>query len=106
MTFPPFRDTEEMVDHIRETFKWHLRRASRPPRPLPEDYWDLCPSFTLPDAEEAARDFDIPEIIQAIFYAMVKRCGVIRSEQGHSRGLELYLQGSAVEYFRIPAECQ
>ncbi|KAJ8433285.1 hypothetical protein Cgig2_014194 [Carnegiea gigantea] len=69
--FPPFRDTEAMADYIRETFKWHLRRASRPPRLLPEDYRDLCSSFTLPDAEEAACEFDIPEIIQATFYAMV-----------------------------------
>jgi len=60
-----------MVDHVRETFKWHLRKASRPPRPLPKDHWDLCLSFTLTDAEEAAHDFDIPEIVQATFYAMV-----------------------------------
>ena len=25
MAFPPFRDTEEMADQVRETFKWHLR---------------------------------------------------------------------------------
>ena len=71
MAFPPFHDTEEMADHIRETFKWHLRRASHPPRPLLQDFQDLCPSFTLPDADEAARDFNIPKIIQATFYAMV-----------------------------------
>ncbi|KAJ8438742.1 hypothetical protein Cgig2_020297 [Carnegiea gigantea] len=71
MAFPPFHDTEEMADHVRKTFKWHLRRASRPPHPLPEDYQDLCPSFTLSDAKEAARDFNIPEIVQAVFYAML-----------------------------------
>jgi len=60
-----------MADHIRETFKRHLRRASRPSSALPKDYRGLCPSFTLPDVEEAVRDFDIPEIIQATFYAMV-----------------------------------
>ena len=47
-----------------------MRRASRP-RPLLEDYWDLCPSITLPDAEEAGCDFNIPEIVQATFYAIV-----------------------------------
>jgi len=60
-----------MADHVREIFKWHLWAASRPPRPLPKDYRDLCPGFTRPDTEDAARDFDIPEIIQATFYAMV-----------------------------------
>ena len=45
--------------------------ASCPPCPLPEDYRDLCLGFTLPDAEEAACDFDIPEIIQATFYAIL-----------------------------------
>ncbi|KAJ8424442.1 hypothetical protein Cgig2_003900 [Carnegiea gigantea] len=71
MAFPPFRDTEEMPDHVRETFKWHLRRASCPPHPLLEDYRDLCPSFTLLDAKEVARDFNIPEIVEATFYTMV-----------------------------------
>ncbi|KAJ8424704.1 hypothetical protein Cgig2_025453 [Carnegiea gigantea] len=55
----------------RETSKWHLRRPSHPPRPLPKDYGDLCPSITLSNAEEAAHDFDIPEIVQATFYATV-----------------------------------
>ncbi|KAJ8422576.1 hypothetical protein Cgig2_027657 [Carnegiea gigantea] len=31
----------------------------------------LCPGFTLPYADEAACDFDIPEIVQAMFYAML-----------------------------------
>ncbi|KAJ8434594.1 hypothetical protein Cgig2_025020 [Carnegiea gigantea] len=38
--------------------------------PTSEDYWGLCLSFTLSDAEEAACDFDIAEIVQATFYAM------------------------------------
>jgi len=71
MAFPPFWDTEDMAYHIRETFKWHLRRSLRPPRPLPEDYRDLCPSFTLPDAEEVAHDFNILTMVQATFYSML-----------------------------------
>ncbi|KAJ8424845.1 hypothetical protein Cgig2_030072 [Carnegiea gigantea] len=54
-----------------ETFKWQLRRASRSFHPLPEDYQDLCLRFTLPIAKKATHDFDIPEIVQATFYAMV-----------------------------------
>ncbi|KAJ8439996.1 hypothetical protein Cgig2_022678 [Carnegiea gigantea] len=50
----------------------HIRgKVSYPPRPLPKDHWDLCPSFTLTDAKETTCDFDIPEIVQATFYAMV-----------------------------------
>ncbi|KAJ8420253.1 hypothetical protein Cgig2_014907 [Carnegiea gigantea] len=55
-----YGDTEEMTDHAMETFKWQLRRVSHPPPPLPEDYRDLCSSFTFPDAEEAVHDFNIP----------------------------------------------
>ncbi|KAJ8423714.1 hypothetical protein Cgig2_016465 [Carnegiea gigantea] len=58
------RDTEKMAGHVRDTFKWHLRRASRPLR-------DLHLSFTLSDTEEAVRDFNILEIVQATFYAVV-----------------------------------
>ncbi|KAJ8423521.1 hypothetical protein Cgig2_011982 [Carnegiea gigantea] len=71
MAFLPFRDTEEMADHVRETFRWHWRSASRPPCPLPKDYQDLCPHFTLSDAEEATRDFELLEIVQATSYAML-----------------------------------
>ncbi|KAJ8441393.1 hypothetical protein Cgig2_009101 [Carnegiea gigantea] len=71
MAFPLFRDTKEMADHVGETFKWHLRRASHPPRSLSEDYQDLCPSFALPNVEEAARNFNIPEMVYATFYAML-----------------------------------
>jgi len=63
MAFRPFCDIEEMVDHIKEMFKWHLREDLHPPRLLPEDSQDLCPSFTLYDAEEAICDFDILEMI-------------------------------------------
>ncbi|KAJ8429899.1 hypothetical protein Cgig2_008784 [Carnegiea gigantea] len=70
---PPSNDDElsEMTNHVRETFKWHLRGASHPPWSLPENYQDLCLGFALSDAEEAAYDFDILKMIQATFDAMV-----------------------------------
>ncbi|KAJ8421808.1 hypothetical protein Cgig2_016546 [Carnegiea gigantea] len=71
MVFPYFRSTKEMADHVRETFNWHLRGAVSPPRPLLENYRDLCLDFIISDAEEAAHDFRIPKIVQAVFYAMV-----------------------------------
>ncbi|KAJ8434141.1 hypothetical protein Cgig2_000861 [Carnegiea gigantea] len=64
---------ESAIKELRwNTFQaWHLRRASRPPHLFPEDYRELYPSFTLPDEEEAAHDFNIREIVQATFYAML-----------------------------------
>ncbi|KAJ8444401.1 hypothetical protein Cgig2_026605 [Carnegiea gigantea] len=47
MGFPLFWNTEEMADNVRETIRWHLRKASCPPCPLPEDYRDLCSRFNL-----------------------------------------------------------
>ncbi|KAJ8424173.1 hypothetical protein Cgig2_003016 [Carnegiea gigantea] len=83
------------ADHVRETFKWHLRRASRPPRPLLEEYQDLCLSFTLPDTEEAAHDFAIPEIVQGTFYALVVNDAVELSEVSRDMAgaLKLTLKG-------------
>ncbi|KAJ8452514.1 hypothetical protein Cgig2_000103 [Carnegiea gigantea] len=46
-------------------------RATRPPRPLPEDYHILCPRFSLPEVEGAAADFELPKMVQATFYAML-----------------------------------
>ncbi|KAJ8431474.1 hypothetical protein Cgig2_032245 [Carnegiea gigantea] len=71
MVFPSFHGTEEMANYIREIFKWHLKGASRPPQSLLKNHRDLCPSFTLSDVEEATWDFDVSEMTQATFYAMV-----------------------------------
>ncbi|KAJ8434327.1 hypothetical protein Cgig2_010944 [Carnegiea gigantea] len=64
-------ETEGMANHARETFRWHWKSASHPPRPPPKDYWDLCPCFALFNEEEAARDFELPEMVQTTFYAML-----------------------------------
>ncbi|KAJ8422898.1 hypothetical protein Cgig2_026419 [Carnegiea gigantea] len=60
-----------MADFVRESFRWHWRSAVRQPCPLPDDYWDLCPHFTLSDAKRAVHDFELPEMVQATFYAML-----------------------------------
>ncbi|KAJ8447058.1 LOW QUALITY PROTEIN: hypothetical protein Cgig2_025435 [Carnegiea gigantea] len=39
--------------------------------PLLEDYHVLCPRFSFPEAEGAAANFELPEMVQAIFYAML-----------------------------------
>ncbi|KAJ8444872.1 hypothetical protein Cgig2_029803 [Carnegiea gigantea] len=71
MAFPPLYDTKKMADFIRESFRWHWRRATHLPRPLPDDCQDLCPHFLLLKAERAALDFELPEMAQATFYAML-----------------------------------
>ncbi|KAJ8435553.1 LOW QUALITY PROTEIN: hypothetical protein Cgig2_015408 [Carnegiea gigantea] len=59
-------------DSLREgSFIWRWRSATRPPHPLPEDFHFLCPRFSLSEAEGAAADFELPEIVQATFYAML-----------------------------------
>ncbi|KAJ8423412.1 LOW QUALITY PROTEIN: hypothetical protein Cgig2_020949 [Carnegiea gigantea] len=71
MAFSPTRSMREMANYVRETFIWHWRSASRPPPPLPEDCNVLCPCFSLAEAEAAAAESELPEIIQVIFYAML-----------------------------------
>ncbi|KAJ8434599.1 LOW QUALITY PROTEIN: hypothetical protein Cgig2_025025 [Carnegiea gigantea] len=56
-TPPPSDDSEES--------------ASRPPHPLPEDYQELCLHFVLSKVEEAARNFELLEMVQATFYDML-----------------------------------
>jgi len=60
-----------MANYVRETFIWRWRGASRTPRLLPEDFYVLCPCFSLAEAEVAAAEFDLPEIVQVMFYAML-----------------------------------
>jgi len=71
MSFPPLRDTREMADFVRGSFRWHWRSAIPPPHPLPDDYEDLCSCFVISEAEQAARDFGLPEMVYATFYTML-----------------------------------
>ena len=71
MAFPPLYDTKKMADFVRESIRWCGRRATRLPRPLPDDYQDLYPCFSLLEAERAVLDFELPEMVQATFYAML-----------------------------------
>ncbi|KAJ8440065.1 hypothetical protein Cgig2_025544 [Carnegiea gigantea] len=45
--------------------------ASRPPRPILEDYRELCPRFALFKAEEAARNSELSKMVQATFYTIL-----------------------------------
>ncbi|KAJ8435423.1 hypothetical protein Cgig2_001075 [Carnegiea gigantea] len=69
--FPPTHSTREMTNYVRETFTWHRRSASCLPRPLPKDFDVLCPYFSLAEAEAAAAELGLPEIVQVAFYAIL-----------------------------------
>ncbi|KAJ8432238.1 hypothetical protein Cgig2_007639 [Carnegiea gigantea] len=71
MAFPPLYDSREMAGYVKESFLWCWRRALRPPHPLLEDYYVLCPHFSLTEAEGAVADFELPEMVQVTFYAML-----------------------------------
>jgi len=60
-----------MVVHIWEAFTWCLRGTVPPLQPLLEHYWELCPNFVSYNTAEATRDFQVPELVHTIFYAMV-----------------------------------
>ncbi|KAJ8434679.1 hypothetical protein Cgig2_024751 [Carnegiea gigantea] len=61
MGFPYSLKTDEMALYVIEKFKWYHRGVAFPSVPLPSDYKDLCPDCDLAAAEEAARDFELPE---------------------------------------------
>jgi len=71
MGFPSIYITREMVDHMRESFIWCWRRASRPPWPIPKDFHALCPRFSLSEAEGATYNFELPKMLQVTFYDML-----------------------------------
>ncbi|KAJ8451338.1 hypothetical protein Cgig2_014110 [Carnegiea gigantea] len=95
MAFPPLYSTREIANYVRESFIWHRRRATCPPHPFPEDYHVLCPTFSLPEAKGTAADFELPEMVQATFYAMVLsetvELGVVHGFM--TEGLKLALVG-------------
>lgn len=72
MVFSYHLNTEEMTLHVWETINWHLRGVAHPPRPLHENYRDLCLDFILADAKEVGRHYQkISKLVHTTFYAMV-----------------------------------
>ena len=80
--FPCILKIDEMTLYVLENFEWHPREVAFSPLPLPSDYEDLCPNFDLATAEEATRDFSLPDIPQVVFLAMLlndaMKLGVLR----------------------------
>ena len=70
--FPNFASTEQAAEYVQDTFRSTLRESSAPaPKPFPMDYHDLYPRFDLRVATRYAHNSNTPEMVQAIFYAMV-----------------------------------
>ncbi|KAJ8438645.1 hypothetical protein Cgig2_016391 [Carnegiea gigantea] len=69
--FPRSLKTDEMALYVLKNFEWYRKEVAFPPLLLPSDYEDLYPDFDLAVAEEIARDFDVPEIPQVVFLAML-----------------------------------
>ena len=75
MAFPHFLSTREMAEYVVHHFYWYRRRVAFPPSPLPKDFRALCPSYELTVAEEAAGSFELAELPQVIFYAILLNKG-------------------------------
>ncbi|KAJ8427425.1 hypothetical protein Cgig2_019037 [Carnegiea gigantea] len=68
---PPDLQHKADGQYVRDSFIRCWRNTSRPPRPSPEDFHALCPRFSLSEAEGAAVDFELLEIVQMTFYDML-----------------------------------
>ncbi|KAJ8422415.1 LOW QUALITY PROTEIN: hypothetical protein Cgig2_023439 [Carnegiea gigantea] len=51
--------------------RWLITSAWRLPHPLPEDFHALRPRFSLSEADGAAVDFELPEVVQVTLQAML-----------------------------------
>ncbi|KAJ8438252.1 hypothetical protein Cgig2_030617 [Carnegiea gigantea] len=60
-----------MGEFVARHFLWDQRGIAFSPSPLPKDFQTLCPGFELAVAEQAAEYYELPELPQVIFYAML-----------------------------------
>ena len=86
MAFPHSFRTKEVVEYVVCHFAWDQHKAAFPPSFLPKVFQALCPSYELTVVEEAAQDYELPELPHVISYVMLlneaKRLGVL-----HGRAL-------------------
>ncbi|KAJ8420396.1 LOW QUALITY PROTEIN: hypothetical protein Cgig2_013883 [Carnegiea gigantea] len=71
MAFLCSLDTKAMSEFVIRRFSWDQRGKAFPPSSLPKDFRSLCPDFDLAVAELAVEHYELPELPQAIFYAML-----------------------------------
>ncbi|KAJ8451345.1 hypothetical protein Cgig2_014117 [Carnegiea gigantea] len=93
-SFPSFRDTVQAAEYVRGNLCWSVRETSSLyPNLLPLHFTAYCPEFDHIVAMQFAHAAHIPEMVQAIFYAMVindaTKLRLIRRETRESLMLDL-----------------
>ena len=71
MAFPHSLGTKALSEFLIHLFSWDCLGKAFPPSSLPKDFRTLCPDFDLAVAEQAAEYYELPELPQVIFYAML-----------------------------------
>ncbi|KAJ8445040.1 hypothetical protein Cgig2_022560 [Carnegiea gigantea] len=93
MAFPRSLDTKTMGVYVNRHFAWDRHGVAFPSLPLSKDFQALCLSFELAVAEEASEYYELPELPQVIFYAMLlneaERLGVVQRQSPQSLELPL-----------------
>ena len=62
---------DEMTLYVLGNFEYYHREVAFPPRLLPSDYKELCSDFVLTKTEEYAWDYEVLELPQVVFMAML-----------------------------------
>ncbi|KAJ8439000.1 hypothetical protein Cgig2_012996 [Carnegiea gigantea] len=63
--------TDEMALYVLGNFEWYRREVVLPPCLLPSNYEELYSDFVLAEAKEYAQDYEVPELPQVVFLAML-----------------------------------
>jgi len=91
MAFLRSLDTKAMGEFITCHFSWDRHGIAFTPSPFSKDFQTLYPSFELVVAEHATDYYELSELPQMIFYAMLlseaERLGVLQGQA--LRSLEL-----------------
>ncbi|KAJ8421645.1 hypothetical protein Cgig2_019218 [Carnegiea gigantea] len=110
MAFPHSLDRKTMSEYVTHHFAWDRRGIAFPPSPLPKDFQTLCPGFELAMAEQAAEYYELSELPQLIFYAMllseVERLGVLQGQDdlGENSGAGQQEESSDTRVFIFPGQ--
>ena len=72
MAFPRSLVPKAMGEYITRHVAWDRRGIAFPLSPLLKDFQTLCPGFELTVGEQAAKYYELPELRQVIFYAMLQ----------------------------------
>ena len=71
MAFLCSLSSKAMAAYVVHHFEWDRHGIAFPPSPLSNEFQALCPRYVLAVAEEAVEDYELPELPQVVFYAML-----------------------------------